>query len=261
MLSLVIEDPVEIQDLFFFWGGGGGGGGAFYPSRAIGGRGSGFLRSSSKMSGAVNDWCCFLCNHKITLLPTEKQPKFCPECGGKEGGGRGGGNAGGGASARVKSVEEETSFSGSVQDEPFVVVSLSGDMTQDFQPTVRPLQINFLFPVHYSAPPAWGREVHFHYPLYKNQFMKAQKIASTRTFKKLYFGELYHGVSSLLHSMYRCLCSLQTTKVFLSVHFLTYARPSNWAGISASCKSAPHRLYPTNLSWLRWVAHYHIRRT
>ena len=78
---------------------------------------------ASTMSATV-DWCCSLCNYRVTLAATQKQPKFCSECGGKqEGEKQGGGTQPGDASASVESIEEETSFSGSAQDEQYVVVS------------------------------------------------------------------------------------------------------------------------------------------
>ena len=77
-------------------------------------------KASKTMSGTI-EWCCSLCNYRVTV---QKQPKFCSECGGRqEGEKEGGGTQPGDASASVKSIEEETSFSGSAQDEQFVVVS------------------------------------------------------------------------------------------------------------------------------------------
>lgn len=66
------------------------------------------------MSGAVEEWCCTSCGFKMS---TKVQLKFCPMCGEKQE------LEGGSATAPVE--EEETSFSKSTQEDPFVhVVSL-----------------------------------------------------------------------------------------------------------------------------------------
>ena len=70
------------------------------------------VRRSKTMSGSMN-WCCIWCSHRVTLLDTQKQLKFCPECGRKqelEGEKLGGGTRPGDASECVKPVEEETCF-------------------------------------------------------------------------------------------------------------------------------------------------------